>query len=335
MKLALGAAIGLASLVAALGAQAGSSARDGFEPSWIAAVSAQQFWLGGNRTVLHTTDGGRHFDRLPAPPAGGTVSFADSRDGFAYGWRTPLYATHDGGRQWHRVGLGNVLAFAAAGGTAYAVTGECAKAGSCRDARLERSPVSRDAWRSTPVPFARAEPNFDLAAQGNHVWLFGGSSSGRYRLRDVLARSADGGRTFVSGSAPCFAELAAELHPISSRVVWAFCPTGMMGAAWRSTDGGASFRALSPPHCCANSADLAPASAEVAVLAGNGAEAGLLRTTDGGATWTRAHAPRNATYSVQFADARVGFALVSVGGGPTGLWKTTDGGADWRAVLIR
>jgi hypothetical protein len=319
--------------VSAVGAHADSSDRGGFEPQWLAAVSAKDFWIGGNRTVLHTSDGGRHFDRLPAPPAAGTITFADSRDGFAFGWRTPLYATHDGGSAWHRLSLRSVLAFAAADGTAYAVTGRCARDGTCRDARLMVSPVSRDAWHSAHMPFSHAEPNFDLAARGSDVWLFGGSSSGRYRLRNVLARSTNGGRTFVTGPAPCYADLGAELDPVSSGVVWAFCPTGMMGIAWRSSDGGARFNALSIPRCCVNSSLIAAASADVAVLA---SVSGLLRTTDGGATWRFANAPRNRTYaSIEFIDDRNGFALGSVGSDPPELWRTTDAGARWHAVSIR
>ena len=100
MKRALGAAIGLVALVVALGANAGSPALAGFAPQWLTAVSANEFWLGGHGLVLHTADGGRHFSRLPAPPASGDVRFANSRDGFAFGWRTPLYTNHDGGRTW-------------------------------------------------------------------------------------------------------------------------------------------------------------------------------------------------------------------------------------------
>ena len=310
MRLALGAAIGAAALVAALGAN-GASRR--FEPQWLSAVSANEFWLGGKGGVLHTSDGGRDFARLPTPP-GGPATFADRRDGFAFGWRTPLFATHDGGRTWHRPALRSVLAFAASGQTAYAVTGRCSKDGSCRDVRFDRSPVSHDAWRSSPMPFAHAVPNFDLAALGSSVWLFGGSSTGRYRLKDVLGRSTNGGHTFVTGSAPCYADLAAELEPISGQVVWAFCPTGMMGIAWRSTNGGATFVPLRTPRCCFNGTTLAPVTETTAVVSVS-AGSRLRRTTDGGRTWHATRAPRNVwTWGpIEFADVRVGLALASVG----------------------
>jgi hypothetical protein len=333
MKVMLGAAIGLASLVVALGATAGSTARARFEPQWLTALSAKEFWVVGKASALHTTDGGRHFHRLGMPPVTTNLQFADSQDGFAYGWRSPLFSTHDGGKTWHRVEPGDILAFATGAGTAYAVTGRCKRDGSCRDLRFERSATASDAWRAAGMPFARATPNFDLAALGADLWLFGGSSSGRYRLANVLARSNDHGRTFAVGHAPCYADLAAELDPVSSRVVWAFCPTGLMGLAWRSSDGGATFKGLSIPHCCENGSWIAAASDDVAVLA---SVRGILRTTDGGVTWRFANAPRNGTYApIEFVDARNGFALGSIGAGRPRLWRTDDAGGSWHAVPIR
>jgi hypothetical protein len=200
------------------------------------AVSPKKFWLGGNGVVLHTSDGGRHFGRLPAPPVG-SATFTDSREGF--------------------------------------------------------------------------------------------------READRVARSTDWGQTFTTTVGPCVPGRPAELAPVSSRVIWALCPDGLMSQATRSTDGGAHFEPLSIPHCCVNSGSLAPATADVAVVAANGAGSGVLRTTDGGVTWRAARAPEDATYSVDFVDVRVGFALVSIGPGPTGLWKTTDAGTSWHTVSLR
>jgi photosystem II stability/assembly factor-like uncharacterized protein len=287
--------------------------------------------------LFRTSDGGRHFDRLPAAPAA-NVRFADSRDGFAFGSGTPLYVTHDGGRRWRPLAVRGVLDFAAAGGTAYAVTDRCARNGSCGSARFERSSVSRDAWRSAPMPFGHADPNFALAAHGAGVWVFGAVSNAPPSRRNVLARSTDHGRTFATGLAPCYAELSAELDAVSSRVVWAFCPTGLQGIAWRSTNGGATFEPLRIPHCCANSTSLGAVSETVAVLSGNAAGTHLLRTTDGGATWRLARTPAEIVDwgPFDFVDASTGFSLVSVGRvGRVELLRTTDAGMSWHAVSIR
>lgn len=147
---------------------------------------------------------------------------------------------------------------------------------------------------------------------------------------DVLARSSDGGRTFVTGAGPCYSDLGGGLEASSSSVVWSICATGLMARAFRSTDGGATFVPLRTPPLV-NSAALAPASDRVAVLAANGAGRPLYRTTDGGATW-RPLAPvakDDYWYDVGFTDASTGYALVQVGGRAAALRRTADGGATW------
>jgi photosystem II stability/assembly factor-like uncharacterized protein len=354
MKLAMGAAIGVAALIAALGAHGGTSAVPaGFDPDSLAALDAGHVWLIGTvpcradpcPAVLRSSDGGRSFVRMHAPPLPvhqgflyGQIRFADVNNGFASAWQGGLYATHDGGRSWHKVSRRSVLAFATGGGVAYAVTGRCVYNGPCRDYRFERSSVSRDAWKSSALPFARAELNFDLVALGRSVWLFGGSSLGRYQMRSVLARSTNRGVTFVTGTAPCDAELAADLEPVSSRVVWAFCPTGLMGRAFRSTNRGVVFTPLGVPHCCANSTSLGAVSEAVAVVSGNAAGTHLLRTTDGGGTWRPARTPADVVDwgPFEFVGRSTGFSLVSVGRvGRTELLRTTDAGASWHRVPIR
>ncbi|TML23836.1 MAG: hypothetical protein E6G28_02035 [Actinobacteria bacterium] len=91
-----------------------------------------------------------------------------------------------------------------------------------------------------------------------------------------------------------------------------------------------------------NSARLAPASRDTAVLSGNGAGDRLRRTTDAGATWTVPHVPGRATFVpwIGFTDAAVGTALVQTGWDASAkiereaLWRTTDGGADWSKVRL-
>ena len=326
----------------------------GFEPVSFTAVSD---WLLGSvacrtgrcTSILRTTDGGASFASIPAPTLSGagragvapTLLFADRLDGFAFltGIRGVFYATHDGGATWHRLALGNVLAFATAGGNAYAVTARCSLQ-RCTEYRFERSRVHADAWNAKAMPFAPSGSVLDLAAHGSSVWLLGTPAEGKQASgSDVLARSTDGGRTFAKGSGPCIPGLGGELAPTSANVVWAVCPTGMLAGAWRSTDGGVTFTHLSAPPLV-NSAVLAPASRDVAVIARNGARSRLLRTTDGGASWTFTRTPGVAIYLpwIGFTDANVGAALVQTGWDASAkieaqaLWRTTDGGASWSKV---
>jgi hypothetical protein len=324
-----------------------------FDPESFTAISDSDYWLLGSvpcragrcSSILRTTDGGRSFASIAAPalPTSGvvpTLRFADRRDGFAFvpGVGGLLYATHNGGATWNKLALRTVLALATGGGNAYAVTARCSLEG-CTGYRFERSPVSADAWTATAMPFAPGGSVLDLAVHGSSVWLLGTPVGQESSQSDELARSSDGGRTFVTGPGPCVPGLGGELAPTSAGVVWAVCPTGMLARAWRSTDGGITFTRLTTPPLV-NSAVLAPASQDTAVLARNGARSGLLRTTDGGSTWTAASTPGTATFApwIGFTDAHVGAALVQTVGDPSEkieiqvLWRTTDGGAHWSTV---
>jgi photosystem II stability/assembly factor-like uncharacterized protein len=242
-----------------------------------------------------------------------------------------LFATHDGGTTWRRLRLGDVLAFATARRHAYAVTARCS-AERCTRFRLEHSDVGTNGWRARTLPFDPDSAVVDLAVDGSNVWVLGTPAGHERSSHDALARSRDGGRTFVTSAGPCFPDLGGALAPAGARVVWAMCPTGMLGQAWRSTDGGTTFAAV-PRLRLTNASLIAPASRDVAVAAPNAAGTSLLRTTDGGRTWSKTRTPRSASdwASVGFVDATVGLALANVRD-EWQLWRTTDGGASWSAV---
>ena len=350
------AALAVVLSACAWGASATARTPARFSPVSFTADSANEYWVLGRVScragrcfsILHTTDGGRTFDRLPAPalPAEGLVPalrFTDRHNGFAFvpGIRGVLYVTHDGAASWRRASLRGVLALATGGGNAYAVTARCGLQ-RCARYRFERSPASSDVWRATALPFTPDGAVVDLTARGSRVWLLGTPAGAARSRSDLLARSVDSGRSFVTGAGPCFPGLGGALSPVSATVVWAVCPTGMMAGASRSTDGGITFRTVRTPPL-ANSAVLAPASRASAVLARNGARSPLLRTADGGVTWKVARTPGPAVDVdwIGFTDARAGAALVqtpfdaSLQAGSQSLWRTSDGGAHWSPVPLR
>lgn len=292
--------------------------------------------------IERTSDGGRSFTRIAAPrglPTEGanpTLTFADASDGFVrvpFSWGE-FWSTHNGGATWRRLRAPSVVAFTTAGGEAYAVIARCTTQ-TCTGYRFARGPASASRWRESPLPFVPDGPVIDLAARDRSVWLLGTRQATRNQ-HDVLARSTDGGRTFVTRDGPCVPGLGGDLEPSSARVVWAICATGMMAGASRSTDGGVSFKPLRAPPLV-NAARLAPASDETAVLAANGAGRPLYRTTDGGATWRplRLLGRDDAWDDIVFTGARTGDALVRIGAGPVGPWRTTDGGITWSRIHQR
>jgi hypothetical protein len=309
-----------------------------FVPQSFTAISENDYWVLGSvpcvsgrcTAIVRTTDGGASFSSIHAPElqnvgASGseaTLRYADHDDGFAFvtGEGGAFYATHDGGTSWHPLRLRSLIALATGGGYVYAVTAGCTSS-RCTGFRFARSPVSRDAWTSSALPFTPDGPVLDLRA---------GQQASQH---DVLARSTDAGQTFAVGDGPCVPGLGGELAPSSASVVWAVCPTGMMAGAARSTDGGLTFTPLHTPTGLVNSAQLAPASDTAALLIRNGATAPPLLTTNAGATWTTPQTPPGATFWswVGFTDANVGAALVQTSD-DTQLWRTTNGGSRWATV---
>jgi photosystem II stability/assembly factor-like uncharacterized protein len=321
-----------------------------FVPVSLSALDDRDFALLGTvpcsvgrcYEIERTTDGGRSFARVPAPrglPTEGTnptLTFADARNGFVrvpFGWGE-FWSTHDGGTTWRRLRFPSVVAFTTARGEAYAVIAHCTTQ-TCSGYRFARGPASTARWSDSPLPFVPDGSVIDLAARGRNVWLLGTPRATRYQ-HDVIARSIDGGRTFVTGDGPCVPGLGGDLEPSSARVVWAVCATGLMAGASRSTDGGVTFKPLRAPPLV-NAARLAPASDQAAVLAANGAGRPLYRTADGGSTWRplRPLGNDDVWFDVVFTDARTGDALMQVGGRSANAWRTTDGGTTWSRIRQR
>lgn len=349
---------------------AGGPVPPGFDPSSFTAISAQQFWLLGSApcshpvctSIVRTTDGGRHFVGIPAPaarltaansgaPGISTLAFADQLDGYAYGTDFPrggpLWTTHDGGAHW-RLNLADLLAFATAGDSAYAVTGTCAN-GKCVGVQLQRSGVSDAHWTATKLPVAVASSPIGITAHGTSVWMSVTpvSASGQHQ---TLIYSVDRGAHLTTTSSPCVPGLGGSLAAVSLTSLWAVCPTGMQAGVARSTDGGtqwsnaeaAAGQSGTRRVAAANSAQIAPVNTTTAVLAtGNGSE--LLLTTDGGRIYNPVFSPgRGARHwgFIGFTDPSTGSGLLSDGSrsGPdglpnTGLWRTADGGVHWHGPV--
>ena len=310
----------------------------GFEPQSFTAVSELTWWLMGTApcsqppctSIVRTTDGGVSFVGIPAPRApwtssasAGAVSqlrFADADNGFAYGGA--LFVTHDAGRTWRALDLGgSVDELAIAAGRTYAVVAPPGGG----EGRLMTALVGQDAW--TVVTAAGAVAG-GLWARGNDIFVEAGD-------RGHVLVSHDQGITFARFPSPS-PGLGCDFEELASPVVWAHCPTGMLSAVWRSTDGGVTFQlavgGTGAVGGLANSAAFAAASATTAVV---GAQQ-LYRTGDGGESYTAVTGPTGITswQYLGFTDATHGVAFGSAGSQER-LYYTTDGGVSYHPVAIR
>ena len=322
-----------ASLTARTGAYTTAGAVPaGFQPRSFTAVSETDWWLLGSapcgrRTctaIVHTTDGGPHFRRIPAPPTRGVsaLRFANARDGYAFGPK--LYTTTNGGRTWVAERDFGANDLAAADGYVYAIVSNGGPQ------RLMRAAVGSDRWQ--PVGgFGRAYAQGQVPPSA--LWVQG-----------AMVLVAVGDRLFVS-PAPLepFRRVAGVPRGMGNctydavsapAAIWALCSTGMApDVILRSTDGGRRFAtAAQVPNGPIDA--FATASAAVAVASGQGP---LYVTDDAGASWSPVQAPAADWAYLGFTDATHGVALGLFGNGGkevSRLYYTTDAGASYHYVPI-
>ena len=302
----------------------------GFQPTSFTAISEFTWWMLGTApcgttgtctTIVETTDGGRTFMRIAAPPTAhvSNIRFADANDGYAFG--PQLWTTHDGGKTWSEADLG-AGELAIADGYAYAVA---SLGGPVQT--LMRTPVGADSWTVAPGLAGRSQsanqPVGALWVEGDTVIIQAGSR---------LLISNDQGVTFsrkrgVQNAGQCS-------YDGGQLALWALCSTGMApDEILLSSDEGNTFTAAAQvPDGPINS--FAAATGSVAVASGQGP---LYRTTNGGASWKPVDAPAaNWTY-LGFTDATHGVAIGAFGSGNQQdyrLYYTIDAGRSYHLVSI-
>lgn len=320
---------------------AGGPVPAAFQPASSTWISARQGWALGTApcakppctSLLRTFDAGATWQGVPAPvdalasspyAASGVsrVRFADPVDGWAFG--PDLWATHDGGKTWHRVHLGGrVVDLEAAAGRAYAVVEAASGA-----ALLYSTPVAADSWR----PLASPEPlsaDATIALSGSSGYVLGAGGT-------VLSI---GPSELTLRGAPCpVGSTPVALGPTTRRL-YALCASNpAAGSAAKevvaSGDQAGSWSPAGHPPLPGMPSALAAASGGAIVVAATGGSSLLYRSTDGGARWATVYAsPGGAPFTdLGFTDARQGIAVLGEAGHGSVLLMTFDGGATWSPV---
>jgi photosystem II stability/assembly factor-like uncharacterized protein len=282
---------------------------DGFLAQSVSFVTADDAFVlgvvgcssGACLAVRHTSDGGRTWSPVPAPPTAlattGTsgvldLHFADALDGWAYG--PVLWATHDGGVEWQSLDLGGgIVAMASGSGEVYALVEPCATDDCAAPGHLYRSPAGRNSWSLVPgVSGTFDETSGNLVIEGNTVFLLTGGPTPQLLV-------ASDGLNFSSLPIPCVQAIPGDVVPFLPGGLAASDPSdisvvclGGIGAgnqlkqAFVSHDGGRTFLRLPDPPTGGDGAELAMPAPAVLLLGTASAATSLFRTTASNEAWS-------------------------------------------------
>ena len=336
--------------------------------SW---VSATEGWALATRpcgpaictVIAHTTDGGRHWQRLPADaPAqlGTTVDcshapcvtnlrFASRSVGYLYG--PALYMTTDGGLSWHLQPGPSVEALSAAAGHVYRVAYDHTGCPGPCDPLLQDAEAGATTWHSliSHLDYPGRSGSAQIVASGSSLLVaMYGSQAGPVPAEATLYRSTDAGLSWQQRADPCSGQGPGGPNQEQDLIDLANAPGGFFAGlcsphtgsgvfVMSSTDYGASWHVAGTLPAGTDLSILAAASPTVLAvatgqMAGTGSlTAQLVISTDGGQHWSTAATDNQQTGQAS-APAWLGFETSTVGrwiGDPHGIWTTGDGGRHW------
>ncbi|HEY8046306.1 MAG TPA: sialidase family protein [Streptosporangiaceae bacterium] len=292
----------------------------------------------------------------PSGPSGvSQVRFYNTSDGWAFG--PQLWATHDGGRTWTRIGTHGlrVTALETAGQRVFAVWAQCSGGGAdfaagCTSSALYSAAPGGDQW--APVPGAGTGSSLGTTPGSSALVLTG--SRGYLLAPDGTLLSGPvtsaGGWQPVTGTAssrtaPCPPGAAQASGQPSGALLAATTISGLVlvctspaaGATqaktvYTSSDNGQQWQKAGTGPGAGTATSVAGTTAGTIVLA---TTAGLEVSADGGATWTAAQGalPAGGFSYVGMTSPQQGVA-VPADTAQHAVWFTFDGGRSWRASPI-
>ena len=326
------------------------SATDG----WLLGITIPECWPSASSRVVAatTTDGGRHWSPVSAPPAPwggeqtvkqdavGSILFAGPRDGWAFG--PGLWATHDGGATWHLVDTGghSVESMAATDGhvvAAFLTCGTACGRGAPSSFTVETTASGSDAWRAVPGATGPGDPIMTASAGTAYAVGSGGFDGS---LMSLLTGPADGTSPWQRHQTQCPGIGGIAASAVTARSLVMACT--MLGEhpavtrLFQSGDSGAHWRSFG--HIAMyDGPEIIEITPGGTVLAA-GIYDGIELSRDGGRTWQRPAAVDDAAPTggggavvAAMTSDETGYAFVV--GGP--MWITADGGRTWTPVAVR
>lgn len=317
-------------------------------------VDAQRGWAVGSRgTILHTADGGRHWESQVS----GTreflrsVAFVDAQHGWVVGTRGTILHSTDGGQTWEpqtadtRETLNSVVFVDTQLG--WAVGNQVEIWHTIDGGKTWKAQTSTTGVTLFSVAFADADNGWVAGSAGTILHTTDGGRTWRPQDSNTKAalasvkfldsrrgwvvgddstirHTADGGKTWTAQTAPRGLSLG-SVAIADARRMWA---VGDEGTVLHTSDSGHTWAA-----CTANATGTL-AAIEVQndrALWAVGERGVVLHSADGGTSWTQhSTGTENFLTSIAFVDSHRGWL---VGRGGT-LRQTVDGGRTWTATSV-
>jgi len=298
-----------------------------------------------------TTDGGKHWFAVPAPPAPASVApgspadsvsqilFANARDGWAFD--PALWATHDGGATWHRVSIHGtpVLSLAASDGRAIAAVGRCFYRGQPCGFKVYTSSVGTDRWLAVPGSAGTGDAPASVVASGRSGYVVDSRADlGRPVL---LAGPADGSARWQPLANPCQGAWSAPLAAATGGWLVLGCGTepgagNQTKLVYLSHNRGRTWRRLTDPPSSGylTAASIGPAG----TIFLSGGRSDVYISWDTGRTW---HTSRG-LLSADISDGLAATAVTNTEGFVLQaslyfrqVWFTYNDGHTWTPVTVR